>query len=94
MARKKKSTAVPMDAPYNGGTRHWSISGDEAENGFITNISHEGKDGYQSKKFVAPNERAAIRIATAHLASLGSKSKSKKGKGKKSTGKIAVSKRA
>jgi hypothetical protein len=94
MARKKNSKAVAMDAPYNGGTRHWSISGDEAENGFITNISHEGKDGYKSKKFVAPNERSAIRIATAHLASLGGKSKSKKGKAKKGAGKMSVSKRA
>ena len=93
MARKKKSTAVMADAPYNGGTKHWSISGDEAENGFITNISHESKDGYKSKKFVAPNERAAIRIATSHLASLGS-AKGKKAKGKKGKAKMSISKRS
>lgn len=92
MARKKKGSAVAMDAPYNGGTKHWSISGDEAENGFITNISHESKDGYKSKKFVAPNERAAIRIATAHLAGLAG-GKGKKAK-KKGSAKMAISKRS
>jgi hypothetical protein len=95
MARKKNSKAVPMDAPYNGGTKHWSIGIDEAENGFTINTSSEGKEGYKSKKFIAPNERAAIRIATAHISGMGgTKSKGKKGKAKKGAGKMSVSKRA
>lgn len=89
MARKKKSKDVPVDAPYNGGTRHWSIGIDEADNGFIVNTSAEGKDGYKSKKHIAPDEHAAIRIATAHITGLGKGKKSKK-KGK---GKIALAKR-
>lgn len=91
MARKKKSTAVPMDAPYNGGTKHWSIGIDEAENGFIVNTSSESKEGYKSKKHVAPDERSAIRIATVHISGMGKGKKEKKGKGKK--GKIALAKR-
>lgn len=91
MARKKKSSDVPMNSPYNGGTKHWSIGIDEAENGFIVNTSSESKEGYKSKKHVAPNERAAIRIATAHISGLG---KGKKEKAKKGKTKISISKRA
>lgn len=91
MAKKKNSRAIPTDGPYNGGTKHWSISGDEAENGFTVNVSHEGKDGYKSKRFIAPNERAAIRIATAHISGIsGGKGKKKK----KGSAKMAVSKRS
>lgn len=93
MARKSKGNAIASDAPYNGGTKHWSISGDEAENGFVVNASHEGKDGYKSKKFIAPNEGAAIRLAIGHISSC-STSKSKGKKGKKGKSKIAVGKRA
>lgn len=92
MARKKKGSSVPMDAPYNGGTKHWSINGEEAENGFVINISHEGKDGYKSKKMIAPNERAAIRIATSHISGLGSGGTKGK-KGKKGKKKIALTKK-
>ncbi len=86
--KKKKGSAVPMDAPYNGGTKHWSIGIDEADNGFIVNTSSESKEGYKSKKHIAPNERAAIRIATAHISGLGG-TRAKKGKGKKAA-KMAV----
>jgi len=91
MARKKKGSAVPTDAPYNGGTRSWSIRGEEAENGFIVHASHESKDGYKSKNFIAPNERSAIRIATAHISGMGGSKK--KGKGKKGKAKMSVGKR-
>lgn len=95
MAKKKNSRAIASDAPYNGGTKHWSIGIDEAENGFIVNTSCDTKDGYKSKKSIAPDERAAIRIATAHIAGIGgAKNKEKKGKGKKVKGKISISKRA
>lgn len=92
MARKKKSSSVPMDAPYNGGTRHWSIGIDEADNGFIVNTSSESKDGYKSKKHIAPNERAAIRIATSHISGLGGAG-SKGKKAKKGKKKIALTKK-
>ena len=88
MARKKKGNAVASDAPYNGGSRHWSIGVDEADNGFIVHTSSEGKDGYISKKSIAPNERGALRIAAQHLSNIG-KGKGKKGKKKK----IAMTKR-
>ena len=92
MAKKKKGSSVPNDAPYNGGSKHWSINGDEAENGFIVHASTEGKDGYKSKKFIAPNERAGLRLALAHIGGGAGRAR-KKGKGKKSA-KMAVSKRS
>ena len=92
MARKKKSDAVGAESPSSSGrTRNWSIRGEEAENGFIVHASHESKDGYKSKNFIAPNERSAIRIATAHIAGMGGAKK--KGKGKKGRTKLAIGKR-
>jgi hypothetical protein len=93
MARKKKNRDQVASSSMGSGSgrRNMSIGIDEAENGFTVNVSGETKDGYHSKKFVAPNERGAIRIATQHIAGMG-KGKEKKGK-KKGKGKIALSKK-
>lgn len=70
---------------------------EEAENGFIIRTSYEGSgkngDTYESKTFVAPNEKNAIKIASAHIQSITSKNKSKKSKGKSSKRKAISSKR-
>lgn len=93
MARKNKSSdAVGVPQSSGSSRRHMSIGIDEAENGFTVNVSCEGKDGYDSKRFIAPNERSAIRIATQGISGLGPKGKEKKGK-KKGKGKIALAKR-
>lgn len=91
MARKKKNYDQVAQAPSNG-PRRINIGIEEAENGYTINCSGSGKNGeYHSKSYVAPNERAAIRIATAGIAGMGSKMKGKKGK--KGKGKIALAKR-
>lgn len=93
MARKKKNSGGDSIASPYGGPRRMSINIEEAENGYTINCSGSGKNGeHHSKNYVAPNERGAIQIASAHFSSMG-KAKGKKGK-KKSTGKIAVSKRS
>ena len=58
-----------------------SSSIDRAENGFVIHVSHEGKGkkaAYTSRTFIAPNGRAAMRIANAHIQCAGPKLKSKK----------------
>ena len=84
MAKRKKSkgmNAAPS-APSSGGG-HLSTSIDDAQNGFIINVSGEDKKGgYFSKRFISPTRGGALVIASQHLA--GSKKGGKKlGKSKR-----------
>ena len=81
MARKKKSKDVGMQATPSSGGGHLSTSIDDVENGFVVNVSGEGKKGYFSKRFIASGRPEALRIASTHLA--GSKGGKKKGNKKK-----------
>ena len=80
--RKKKSRgteAVGMQAPSMPERK--SVETEECENGYLVRISHEGKHGYTSKRYVASSQPEAQRIAAQGMSSL-----SKKG-GKKKSGK-------
>jgi hypothetical protein len=95
MAKRKKSKGGQLElaAPSSGGGGHLSTSIDDAENGFIVNVSGEsgGKENkYFSKRFISPTRDGALRIASTHLAG-GSKSKGKKKSGGKK--KISFSKK-
>jgi len=91
MSRKKKKTRggeVAMQSPSMPERK--SVETEEAENGFIVRISHEGKHGYASKRYVAMSQPEAQRIANQGMSAL-----SKKGGGrKKSKAKAFVSKKA
>ena len=87
MARKKKSKGgtVAMDAPSSS-KGHMSTSIDEADNGFIVNVSGDsgGKESkYFSKKFVSPTREGALVIASSCLAGCSVKGGKKKGSKKK-----------
>ena len=87
MAKRKKgkgrvgNMVIPQSTSGRG---HLSTSIDEADNGFIVNVSGEtsGKTPtYFSKRFISPTHDGALAIASTHLA--GGKSKKKKGGKKK-----------
>jgi hypothetical protein len=62
-----------------------STAVEKAENGFVVHVSSEkgGKNASFSRRtFVAPNGRAAMRIATTHMETCAPKMKAKKAKGK------------
>lgn len=84
MAKRKRSKGTAMAAPVSGGSGHLSTSIDDAENGFIINVSGEsgGKEPkYFSKRFISPTRDGALSIASSHLA--GGKKGKKKGGTKK-----------
>jgi len=85
MAKRKKSKGgnVAMATPSSSGG-HLSTSIDDAQNGFIINVSGEsgGKESkYFSKRFISPTRQGALVIASQHLA--GSKKGGKKKGGTK-----------
>jgi hypothetical protein len=94
MARRKRKS---KDAPgQTAACRPPSIPArigidiEQAENGNVVRLSSDGigkKHGYSSKTMVAPDQQSAIRIATAHIATMGPKLRkkgSKKAKSKRS----------
>ena len=84
MAKRKKSknTGAVMGSP--SGSRHISTSIDEVDNGFIVNVSGEGKNGeYSSKRMIAGDKPSALRIANEFLSGSSRKGGSKKVGGKK-----------
>jgi hypothetical protein len=84
----------PNDAASPERPGRINIGIERAENGAVVHLSSEGmgkKGGYVSKTLVAPDHHHAIRIATAHINTMGPKLK-KKG-GKKKIGKKEISKR-
>jgi len=86
MAKRKKSKRgdVAMATPSGSGSRHISTSIDEVDNGYVVNVSGEGKNGeYTSKRMIASDKPAALRIANEHLAGSSKKGGKKKGGQKK-----------
>jgi hypothetical protein len=68
------------------GLERLNIGVERAENGAIVRVSGEGKGknaSYTSRTFIAPNGRAAMRIATTHIQGIGKKIKSGKAKATK-----------
>ena len=86
---KKSKGDVAMATPSMPERK--SVETEEAENGFIVRVSHEGKHGYQSKRYIAFSQPEAQRIANQGMSSL-----SKKGAGKKKSrkGKTFISKKS
>lgn len=85
MAKKKKSSGanVPMSAAPSMPERK-SVETEEVENGFVVRVSHEGKQGYKSKRYIAFSQPEATRIASQGMSGLSMKGgKNKKAKGKK-----------
>lgn len=77
---KRKAKDGPGLIPH---PKRIHIGIENAENGAVIHLSSEGvgkKAGYTSKTMVAPDHSAAMRIATAHIASMGPKLKKKAGK--------------
>lgn len=58
---------------------------ESAENGFLVRISHEGKNGYESKRFVATTRPQALMLAAKAMTGVfgGKKSGGKKKGGKR-----------
>ena len=83
MAKRKKSKGgnVAMAAPVRD--RHISTSIDEVSNGFIVNVSGEKNGEYSSKRMIAGDKPAALRIANDFLSGGG---RSKGGRSKKKGG--------
>jgi hypothetical protein len=85
MAKRRKSKGGNQAAPSSiGGSRHISTSIDEVDNGFIVNVSGEGKNGeYSSKRMIAGDKPSALRIANDFLSGSSRKAGKKKGESKK-----------
>jgi hypothetical protein len=84
MAKRKKSGSgqLAMGSPVGG--RHISTSIDEVDNGFIVNVSGEGKNGeYSSKRMIAGDKPSALRIANQFLSGSSSRKGGKKKGGSK-----------
>ena len=90
MAKKKKNIGTSAAPSSPSMPERKSVENEEVENGYIVSVSHEGKDGYKSKKFVAFSQPEANRIAAQGMAGLAMKS----GKNKRAKGKRLVSKKA
>ncbi len=82
--RKSNKGATPSMQPPSMPERK-SVETEKAENGFIVRVTHEGKKGYQCKKFVAFSQPEAQRISGIALMGGG-----KKGSGKKKASKTKV----
>jgi hypothetical protein len=85
MAKRKKSKGAGMAIGGSpSGSRHISTSIDEVDNGFIVNVSGEGKNGeYSSKRMIAGDKPSALRIANEFLSGSSRKGGKKKASGKK-----------
>lgn len=84
MAKKKSSKNAGMAIGSPSGSRHISTSIDEVDNGFVVNVSGEGKNGeYSSKRMIAGDKPAALRIANDFLSGSSSKGSKKKSGNKK-----------
>jgi len=85
MAKRKRSDKgqASMGSPV-GSRKHISTSIDEVDNGFIVNISGEGKNGeYSSKRMIAGDKPSALRIANEFLSGSSRKGGKKKSGAKK-----------
>jgi hypothetical protein len=82
--KAKKKDNAPMQAAPSMPERK-SVETEEAENGYIVRVSHEGKQGYKTKRYVAFSHPEALRIAAQGMNSMSGKrsGKKKSGRGKK-----------
>ena len=83
--RKKKSSGGDMAAiGVPSRSRHISTSIDEVDNGFVVNVSGEGKNGeYSSKRMIAGDKPSALRIANDFLSGRSKGGRKKTGTKKK-----------
>lgn len=88
MATKRSSSVIAVEKAPSYRPLHLGSHIDQAENGYILRLTKDGggkNAEYVSKTFVAPNERAAMRIATTHFSGIGKiKGKKKSAKSKRS----------
>ena len=77
MAKKKKTRGSEVTAAPSMPERK-SVETEEADNGFIVRVCHEGKNGYSSKRYVAFSQPEAQRIAAQGMSSLSKKGGKKK----------------
>ena len=89
--RKSKKESANMAATPSMPERK-SVETEEAENGFIVRVSHEGKHGYTSKRYIAATQPEAQRIAASGMRQLSSKKNSGRKKARKA--KAFVSKKS
>lgn len=85
MAKRKKSKDNVGAQASPSMPERKSVETEEAENGFIVRVSHEGKHGYSSKRYIAFSQPEATRIASQGMSSISSKKRGgKKGRKAKS----------
>ena len=90
MAKRRKSRSNEVTSQAPSMPERKSVETEEAENGYIVRISHEGKHGYSSKRYVAFSQPEATRISTQGMRALSKKSGGKKrAKGKRFAAKRA-----
>lgn len=80
MAKRKSKRSNEAVAMSPSMPERRSVETEEAENGFIVRISHEGKHGYTSKRFVAFSQPEAQRISAQGMRAISSKGRGKKGR--------------
>ena len=93
MAKRKSNKGNAAVAQAPSGPERKSVETEECENGFVVRLSHEGKHGYQAKKYVAMSQPEADKIASRGMSALSSKKKGGS-KRKSSRHKMFASKKA
>ena len=78
MARKKKPLGGEVATSAPSMPERKSEETEQVENGYIVRLTHEGKHGYQCKKYVAFSQPEAQRIAAQGMSSLSKKGGKKK----------------
>ena len=91
MAKRKSKKGNDVAAQAPSMPERKSVETEEAEKGYIVRVSHEGKQGYKSKRYVAFSHPEALRIAAQGMHSMSGK---KGGKKKSSHGKKYAAKKA
>ena len=80
---KRKSKGSNAAAQTPSMPERKSVETEEAENGFIIRVSHEGKHGYEAKRYIAFSQPEAQRIAAQGMSCLSSKKRGGKKKSRK-----------
>lgn len=89
MAKRKKSSKDVGATASPSMPERKSVETEECENGFLVRVSHEGKHGYTSKRYIASSQPEATRIAAQGMRGLSKKSGKKKSRGKRFASKKA-----
>ena len=90
MAKRKKSSKDVGATASPSMPERKSVETEECENGYVICVSHEGKNGYSRKRYVASTQPEATRIAAQGMRGLSKKSAGKKkGRGKRFSSKKA-----